>query len=328
MASMETQGRDVNMSEARIAGYRNLATKLWNAARFCEMNQCQTVKNFNENNVTLEINKWIVAKAKQATQEVTNNLDNYRFSDAANAVYQFAWGTFCDWYIELSKPVFYGDNEEQKIETRATAAWVLDRILLILHPFMPFITTELWNNTPNRDCKLIHSKWIRNEQINENSLKEIDWAIDLISSIRSLRAEMNIPASVKLSLKLKDANEQSQNNVKSLENIICSLARLENIECVDCNCQITPDMLQNVFKETTILLPLKGIVDFTAERERLTKELESLNKNLEGYARKLNNASFIERAPAAVVAEEKRRQTEALENKAKVEEALSRIANF
>jgi len=328
MASMETQGRDVNMSEARIAGYRNFATKLWNAARFCEMNQCQTVKNFNENNVTLEINKWIVAKAKQATQEVTNNLDNYRFSDAANAVYQFAWGTFCDWYIELSKPVFYGDNEEQKIETRATAAWVLDRILLILHPFMPFITTELWNNTPNRDCKLIHSKWIRNEQINENSLKEIDWAIDLISSIRSLRAEMNIPASVKLSLKLKDANEQSQNNVKSLENIICSLARLENIECVDCNCQITPDMLQNVFKETTILLPLKGIVDFTAERERLTKELESLNKNLEGYARKLNNASFIERAPAAVVAEEKRRQTEALENKAKVEEALSRIANF
>ena len=328
MASMETQGRDVNMSEARIAGYRNFATKLWNAARFCEMNQCQTVKNFNENNVTLEINKWIVAKAKQATQEVTNNLDNYRFSDAANAVYQFAWGTFCDWYIELSKPVFYGDNEEHKIETRATAAWVLDRILLILHPFMPFITTELWNNTPNRDCKLIHSKWIRNEQINENSLREIDWAIDLISSIRSLRAEMNIPASAKLSLKLKDANEQSQNNVKSLENIICSLARLENIECVDCNCQITPDMLQNVFKETTILLPLKGIVDFTAERERLTKELESLNKNLEGYARKLNNASFVERAPAAVVAEEKRRQTEALENKAKVEEALSRIANF
>ena len=328
MAAMETQGRDVNMSEARIAGYRNFATKLWNAARFCEMNECTTIKDFDENNVKLEINKWIVAKAKQATKEVTDNLNNYRFSDAANAVYQFAWGTFCDWYIELSKPVFYGEDETQKAETRATAAWVLDRILLILHPFMPFITTELWNNNPSRDCKLINCPWINNEQINEDSLKEIDWAIDLISSIRSLRAEMNIPAGAKLSLKLKDANEQSQNNVTSLEKIICSLARLENIECVDCNCPITPDMLQNVFKESTLLLPLKGIVDFTAERERLNKELESLNKNLEGYARKLNNASFVERAPAAVVAEEKRRQTEALENKVKVEEALARIANF
>ena len=328
MAAMETQGRDVNMSEARIAGYRNFATKLWNAARFCEMNECKTIKSFNENNVKLEINKWVIAKAKQATKDVTANLDNYRFSDAANAVYQFAWGTFCDWYIELSKPVFYGDNEEQKAETRATAAWALDRILLILHPFMPFITTELWNNNPDRDCKLIHSQWIKDEVIDSNSLNEIDWAIDLISSIRSLRAEMNIPAGTKLSVKLKDANTQSRNNIQSLENIICSLARLENIECVDCNCPITSDMVQNVFKESTILLPLKGIVDFSAERERLNKELANLNKNLEGYARKLNNASFVERAPEAVVAEEKRRQAEALENKAKIEEALARIANF
>ena len=328
MAAMETQGRDVNMSEARIAGYRNFATKLWNAARFCEMNECKTVKGFDENSAKLAINKWIIAKAKQATKEVTDNLDSFRFSDAANAVYQFAWGTFCDWYIELSKPVFYGDDEAQKVETRAVAAWVLDRILLILHPFMPFITTELWNNTAERDTKLIHAHWIRNEQIDTNALSEIDWAIDLISSIRSLRAEMNIPAGAKLSIKLKDANSISQNNVKMLEKLICSLARLENIECVDCNCPITSDMVQNVFKEATILLPLKGVIDFAAERERLNKELANLNKNIEGYARKLGNAAFVERAPAAVVAEEKRRQAEALENKAKIEEALHRIANF
>ncbi len=328
MAAMETQGRDVNMSEARIAGYRNFATKLWNAARFCEMNECKTVKGFDENSAKLAINKWIIAKAKQAAKEVTDNLDSFRFSDAANAVYQFAWGTFCDWYIELTKPVFYGDNEEQKAETRAVAAWVLDRILLILHPFMPFITTELWNNTAERDTKLIHARWVRDEQIDTNALSEIDWAIDLISSIRSLRAEMNIPAGAKLSIKLKDANNVSQNNVKTLEKLICSLARLENIECVDCNCPITSDMVQNVFKEATILLPLKGVIDFAAERERLNKELANLNKNIEGYARKLGNASFVERAPAAVVAEEKRRQAEALENKAKIEEALHRIANF
>lgn len=329
MAAMETQGRDVNMSEARIAGYRNFATKLWNAARFCEMNECKTVKGFDENKVELGINKWIVAKAKQATAEVTQNLDSYRFSDAANAVYQFAWGTFCDWYIELSKPVFYGEDEAAKAETRATAAWVLDRILLILHPFMPFVTTELWNNTcAERDCKLIHAAWPLNEKIDESALAEIDWAIDLISSVRSLRAEMNLPAGAKLNIILKDADKQSQANVAELNKIICSLARLEKIECAGGDCAVTPDMVQHVFKECTILLPLKGVVDFAAERERLNKELESLNKNIEGYARKLGNAGFVERAPAQVVAEERRRQAEAEEKKAKVEEALARIANF
>ena len=329
MAAMETQGRDVNMSEARIAGYRNFATKLWNAARFCEMNECKTVKEFDENKVELAINKWIVAKAKQATADVTQNLNSYRFSDAANAVYQFAWGSFCDWYIELSKPVFYGDDEVAKVETRATAAWVLDRILTILHPFMPFITTELWNNTcENRECKLVHTAWPLNEDIDENALTQIDWAIDLISSVRSLRAEMNLPAGAKLNIILKDADKTSQANIASLNNIICSLARLEKIECADDKYEVTPDMVQHVFKECTILLPLKGVVDFAAERERLNKELDILNKNIEGYVRKLSNASFIERAPAQVVAEEKRRQAEAEEKKAKVEEALARIANF
>ena len=329
MAAMETQGRDVNMSEARIAGYRNFATKLWNAARFCEMNECKTIKGFDETKAELGINKWIIAKAKQATAEVTQNLNAYRFSDAANAVYQFAWGTFCDWYIELSKPVFYGEDEAAKAETRAVAAWVLDRILTILHPFMPFITTELWNNTcDERECKLIHASWPLNEKIDESALAQIDWAVELISSVRSLRAEMNLPAGAKLSIILKDAASQSQANVAELNKIICSLARLEKIECAGADCQITPDMVQHVFKECTILLPLKGVVDFAAERERLNKELENLKKNIEGYARKLGNAGFVERAPAQVVAEERRRQAEAEEKKAKVEEALARIANF
>ena len=329
MAAMETQGRDINMSEARIAGYRNFATKLWNAARFGEMNECKLVKGFDENSVKLAVNKWIIAKAKQASKEVTDNLDAFRFSDAANAVYQFVWGSFCDWYIEMVKPVFYGENESEKAETRAAFAWVLDRILVILHPFMPFITTELWNNTcDDRDCKLIKAAWPLNEQINETALNDIDWAIELISSIRSLRASMNLPAGAKLNVYLKDASSHSCENLKSFNKIICSLARLENLECFAAGAEITKDMVQSVFKEATILLPLKGVVDFAAEKERLNKELEALNKNLEGYARKLGNPSFVERAPAAVVEEEKRRQAEALENKAKVEEALERIANF
>ncbi len=328
MAAMETQGRDVNMSESRIAGYRNFATKLWNAARFCEMNECKPVAGFDENSVKLPVNKWIVAKAKQASKEVTEYLNAYRFSDAANAVYQFAWGTFCDWYIELSKPIFYGENAEETVETRATAAWVLDRILMILHPFMPFITTELWNNISERNVKLIHAQWPLNEKIDTEALGEIDWAVDLISVVRSLRSGMNIPAGAKLTIYLKDANVSSLANLQNLNKMICTLARLEKIEAFGANQEISKDMVQQVFKEAVILMPLKGVVDFAAEKERLSKELETLNKNLEGYARKLSNPSFVERAPAAVVEEEKRRQAEALENKAKVEEALERIANF
>lgn len=328
MAAMETQGRDINMSEARIAGYRNFATKLWNAARFGEMNECALVKSFDENAVKHPVNKWIIAKAKQATKEVTDNLNAFRFSDSANAVYQFVWGSFCDWYIEMIKPIFYGSNEAEKAETRAAFAWVLDRILVILHPFMPFITTELWNNTAERDVKLIHAPWPQAEAVDENALNDIDWVIDLVSTVRSLRSSMNLPAGAKLTAYLKGANAKSAENLKTFNQIICSLARLEKLETFAENAEVTKDMVQNVFREAVLLLPLKGVVDFTAERERLQKELDTLNKNLDGYARKLGNPSFVERAPAAVVEEEKRRQSESLENKAKVEEALARIANL
>ena len=326
MAAMETQGRDINLNESRIAGYRNFATKLWNAARFGEMNGCQGRKDFDEKTVQHPVNKWIVAKAKQATKEVTDNLNNYRFSDTANAVYQFVWGTFCDWYIEMIKPIFYGNNEAEKAETKACFAWVLDRILVILHPFMPFITTELWNNTQQREVKLIHAAWPMAEEVNLEAINDIDWAIDLISAIRSLRAEMNLPASAKLNITLSGAGEDSRQHAAAFNTIICSLARLESLSCQ--NVEVTPDMVQSVFKECTMLLPLKGVIDFAAERDRLKKELETLNKNLEGYARKLSNPNFVEKAPQAVVEEEKRRQAEALENKAKVEKALARIANF
>ncbi|MBE6445018.1 MAG: valine--tRNA ligase [Alphaproteobacteria bacterium] len=326
MAAMETQGRDINMSEARVAGYRNFATKLWNAARFGEMNECKLAEDFNPDNCKYDVNKWIIAKARETTKQVTENLNNYRFSDAANAVYQFVWGAFCDWYIEMSKPIFYGEDAIAKSETRSAFAWVLDRILVILHPFMPFITTELWDNIAERNCSLIHMAWPTDKNIDTNALNKIDWTIDLISAIRSLRAEMNLPAGTKLTVYIKDASEASKQQLTNFNDIICTLARLEKAEAY--NGEISSDMAQAVFKEATLLLPLKGVVDFAAERERLNKELDVLNKNLEGYARKLGNPSFVERAPVAVVEEEKRRQAEALENKAKVEEALSRIANF
>ena len=327
MAAMETQGRDINLSESRVAGYRNFATKLWNAARFCEMNGCKLPEDFSPDSVKLEVNKWIVAKADAATVEVTRHLNDFRFSDAANAIYQFVWGTFCDWYIELTKPIFYGENAEDIAETKATAAWVLDRILVVLHPFMPFITTELWNNLAERKVKLIHAPWPQVKAMRP-AAPAIDWAIDLISTIRSLRSEMNLPASAKLHVYLKNMSSDSAAYLQDMQTLVCSLARLENVELFADGQEITKDMVQNVFKEGVLLLPLKGVVDFAAERERLNKELENLNRNLENYARKLSNQSFVERAPANVVAEEKRRQAEAMENKTKVEEALARIVGL
>ncbi len=326
MASSETQGRDINLSDSRIQGYRNFATKLWNAARFCEMNECYSVKDFDINSAKLAINKWVIAKAKEATKDVTDSLNSYRFSEAANAVYQFVWGTFCDWYIELTKPVFYGENAEDIRETRAVAAWVLDRILTILHPFMPFVTTELWNNLTIRSQKLIKAEWPQNEMISDSDKYDIDWSIDLISAIRSLRSSMNLPAGAKLTAYVK-TNSADLQILDKQNKLICTLARLESLSPLG-NTEITKDMVQTVSRDATILIPLKGVVDFAAERERLNKELETLNKNLDGYARKLSNESFVAKAPAKVVEEEKRRQAEAMENKAKVEEALARIANF
>lgn len=327
MAAMETQGRDINLSDSRIQGYRNFATKLWNAARFCEMNECYSVKDFDVTSAKLEISKWIMAKAKEASAEVTENLNSFRFSDAANAVYQFIWGTFCDWYIELIKPIFYGENADEIKEIRAVTAWTLDRILVMLHPFMPFITEELWDNLTIRSGKLIHAVWPADEMVNAADKNEIDRAIDIISAIRSLRASMNLPAGAKLHAFVKDASAVTLTTIERQKTLICKLARLEELDALG-NRDVTKDMVQTVSREAAILIPLKGVVDFEAERARLQKELETLNKNLEGYSRKLSNESFVAKAPAAVVAEEKRRQAEAQENKAKIEEALARIANF
>ncbi len=314
MAASETQGRDINLSDSRIQGYRNFATKLWNAARFCEMNECYSVTDFDVTSAKLEINKWIIAKAKEATKDVTDNLNDYRFSEAANAIYQFTWGTFCDWYIELTKSVFYGENAEDIRETRAVAAWVLDRILVVLHPFMPFITAELWNNLAARDTKLIKASWPSNENINDADKYEIDRTVDFISAIRSLRAGMNLPASAKLTVYVKSTADDL-NIIEKQNKMICSLARLNEISTLG-NREISQDMAQTASKDAVMYIPLKGVIDF------------ALNKNLDGYARKLSNESFVAKAPAAVVAEEKRRQAEAMENKARVEEALARIANF
>ncbi len=323
MAAMETQGRDINMSEARIAGYRNFATKLWNATRFGEMNDVDFRAEFDEGKAQSQVNRWIIAKAKEATNEVSRSLDNFRFSDAANAVYQFVWGDFCDWYIEMSKPVLYGENETEKAESKAVFAWVLKRIMLILHPFMPFITTRIWNSW-GMQSELMLQNWIRDEKIDTQAEKAVDWVIEVVSKIRSLRVEMNLPAGAKLKAYLQGASE-AKDYLADMDKIICSLARLEFLQIRED--EATQDMVQVVTSKGVILLALQGVMDFTVECERLTKEITALEHNLRSYEAKLNNPAFVEKAPEKVVAEERRRQAEALDKKKKLEEALSKIKN-
>ena len=324
MAAMETQGRDINMNEARIAGYRNFATKLWNAARYGEMNAIDFVADFDENKAQSQINLWIVAKAKETTKEVSRNLDNFRFSDAANAVYQFVWGDFCDWYIEMSKPVLYSENEKEKAETKATFAWVLKRIMLILHPFMPFITTQIWNSLGLGDKELMLQNWIRDEKVDLQAEKAVDWVIEVVSKIRSLRVEMNLPAGAKLKAYLQGAGSIAKHCLEDMGNVVCSLAKLEFLQISEE--AESKNMAQVVTSDGVVLLSLQGVIDFAAERERLQKELAQIEKNLQGYAAKLSNPAFVDKAPEKVVAEERRRQDEALAKKQKIMDAIKKLA--
>ena len=324
MAVMETQGRDISMDKKRVEGYRNFATKLWNAARFCEMNECKPVANFDETKISHPVNAWIVNKVKQASNDVSNNLDAYRYSDAANAVYKFAWGEFCDWYIEMVKPIFYGDDEALKSETRATAAWVLDRILVILHPFMPFITEELWQNITNRDEKLIHQLWDRYNNVDEKSLRDIDWAVGLITSIRSLRSEMNVKPSLKINIMLKDLSDDNIKALNSAKDIIKFLARVEDINVFESDA-IAEGTAQIVYEESTILMPLAGIIDVDAEKSRLEKELSKQEAEADSLRGRLNNQGFVSKAPAQVVEEQRQKLGDLDIAIAKVKEALDRL---
>ncbi|MBQ8677667.1 MAG: valine--tRNA ligase [Alphaproteobacteria bacterium] len=325
MAAMETQGRDINMNEARIAGYRNFATKLWNAARYGEMNGVDFGHDIDVNTVEGKINRWVIAKAEKTISKVGRDLESFRFADAANAVYQFAWGDFCDWYIEMSKPVLYGDDEKAKAETRGVFAYVLRRIMLMGHPFMPFITTQIWQSL-QMGGELMLQSWPTSRKSNGDEGKAVDWVIEVVSAIRSLRAEMNLPAGAKLKAYLSGCSKEACGYAKEMGEVVCALAKLEFLEQLAG--EAASSMVQVGLTDGVVLLELKGVVDFAAEYERLSKNLAQLDKNLQGYAEKLGNAAFVERAPQKVVEEEKKRQEEALAARAKVEAALARLKNL
>jgi valyl-tRNA synthetase len=328
MAAMAAQGRDIKLSLQRVEGYRNFATKLWNAARFCEMNGCIRVPGFDPAKANTTLNKWIYTEIEAAAAAVTQALEGYRFNDAAGEVYRFVWNKFCDWYVEFAKPVFMGSDAEAKAETQAMAAWALDEILKLLHPFMPFVTEELWavlgEAGPARETLLCLADWPEPaKKADRKAAEEVNWVIDLISEIRSLRSEMNVPGGAMLPLTIAGADKETKARSKRYESFLRRLARLSSITIAE-----TPPggSAQFVLGEATMALALANVIDLAAEQDRLTKEIGKLEHEIEKIDARFANEQFMAKAPEEVVEENRERRAEAEAAALKLKAALKRLA--
>jgi len=328
LAAMAAQGRDIKLSTQRVEGYRNFGTKLWNAYRFCEMNEALEVGDFDPASATQTVNKWIIGEVARTAQKVSDELDAFRFNEAAGALYRFIWNNFCDWYLEFIKPLLNGDDDAVITETRQTAAWVMEHILTLLHPFMPYITEHLWSQTHND--MLIVRAWpeLDGALVNESANAEIELAIKLITDVRTTRAEMNVPAGAKIGVAVRAGEEPAfgplVDDSSVLNPVIKRLARIEDVESV--GDAFPAGTAQLAFGEATLGLLLAGAIDIDAERARLNKEIEKAAKEVKGLEGRLNNESFIAKAPAHVVEEQRRRKEEAEGLIETLNAALDRLA--
>ena len=319
-------GRDVLIGDSRVETYRNFATKIWNAAKFTQLNNCVVDPAFNPKSVQLPLNKWLISKVAKTADSISKSIEEYQFNDASNTVYHFAWGTFCDWYLELTKPILNGSDTRAADETRKTTAWALDQILKMMHPFMPFITEEIWANTAERSEMLMATSWPKYmDCVDEVAEKQIDFLIGMISSIRSVRVEMNVPPSIKAQLLIKDAQENEADLIRSNQILLSQLARLESIDFVN---EAPKGSVQKIFGTITLALPLAGLIDVAAEKERLMKEREKLASYLKGLDAKLSNEAFVSKAPANIIADQRQKQAETRSSIEKIDEAYNRLADL
>jgi valyl-tRNA synthetase len=321
LAAMAAQGRDIKLSTQRVEGYRNFATKLWNAARFVEMNEASAPAGFDPATARETLNRWIAHETAKAAREVTEALDAFKFNEAAGAAYRFVWNIYCDWYLEFSKPLLTGPDGPAKTETRAMVAWARDQILKILHPFMPFITEELWDVTgTKRDGLLALAQWPSFDNLtNDDAEAEIGWVVDLVTAIRSIRAEMNITAQIPLVLV---AGAETQTRAARWAEFIKRLARVSEMSFAAAAPQ---GAVQLVVRGEVAALPLKGVIDLAAERARLDKEMAKAEADIRRVDAKLANEKFVVNAPEEIVEEEKEKREEAVARKAKIAEAQQRL---
>ncbi len=327
LSAMAAQGRDIKLSVQRVEGYRNFATKIWNAARFAEMNGCRRVDGFDPRAVTQTLNRWALGECAKAVDEVAAGIQAYKFNEAALAAYRFVWNVFCDWTLELAKPVLQGGDSPEKDETRATIAFVFDEICKLLHPFMPFLTEELWaikgEEGPKRGTILALTPWPELPGLVDPAAEaEIGWVVDLVTEVRSARSETNVPAGAQIPLVLVNPSADVQARVGRWGDIVRRLARLSEIATADA---APKSSIQLLIRGEVAALPLEGVIDLAAERARLTKEIQKLDAEVSKIDAKLGNADFLKRAPEEVVEEQRERRDEALSRKTKMEEALGRL---
>ena len=335
LAAMAAQGRDIKLSTQRVEGYRNFATKIWNAARFAEINGCLRVAGFDPAAVKQPLNRWILSEAARTAEEVASGIPTFRFNEAAGSAYRFVWNQFCDWYLELAKPVLQGEgaSAEDKAETQATVAYVIDLICQLLHPFMPFLTEELWAQkagagapralTAGDDAMVCLTRWPELSALKDEAAEaEIGFVVDLISDIRSVRSEVNVPAGTQAPLVLVGASEWTRHSVEAWAPMIQRLARISEISFET----VAPaQSAQIIVRGEVAALPLAGLIDLEVEKARLMKELAKLEQDVATVDRKLGNPDFMARAPEEIVEENRERRAAALARMAKIREALERL---
>jgi valyl-tRNA synthetase len=324
LARGAAQGHDIKLSPQMVETNRNFATKLWNACRFAEMNEAETVPGFDPSSVKGVVNQWIISQFADALGDVEKALDDYRFNDAANRIYQFVWNSYCDWYVELTKPIFVGLDEDAKKETRATLAYVRDEILKILHPFMPFITEELWKVTASkgRETLLALTAWPGEQPYFMDAHEEVGWLIELITTVRSVRAEMNVPPSSLIQLELVNPSPLTQARAERWDAAFNRLARISGTTFRE---KASDGAVQLVIGGEVAALPLKGVIDLAAEKVRLDKEIAKADADIKRVDAKLDNEKFVANAPDEIVEEEREKREAAVARKTKIQEALERL---
>jgi valyl-tRNA synthetase len=326
LAALAVPGRDVKLAESRVAGYRNFATKLWNAARFCQVNGCALDLAFEPARCRQQINRWAVGRIVDLAARVEAALADYKYNEAAHALYHGVWGEFCDWYLELAKPIIGGADNAAAAETRAAVAWALGELLHLLHPFMPFITEELWQQALGRSEPLIAARWpiYSSAMVDNIATADLDWVIRLVSEIRAVRSEMSVPPAALLPAVVREASRATKERLEAYGDFIRRLARLSDLSLGT----RANGAVQIVVEEATVMLALAGHIDVERERARLSKEMNRMIGEARRLEQKLANVEFIAKAPPEVVEDQRERLAEATAARAKLASALERLASL
>ena len=323
LTAMAAQGRDIKLSEERIAGYRNFSTKIWNGCKFLEFNECISELDTDLNFINLQINKWIIENYNQLNSKVKKSIVEYKFNDAADALYQFIWRDYCDWYIEFIKPILNNaeDIESQK-ETKSVSIKIMKNVLLMLHPIMPYVTEEIFEKLFESNKLAISSSW-PNLIETETSLKNgIGLTIDIVSAIRSIRVEKNIPNKSRPTILLKNVNQEKKIIIEENNNLILNLAKLNQIKFLSKQHEENEKSIVTTVDEIILMIPTDGLIDIEAEKNRLSKELENITNEIEIIDKRLNNPSFLEKAPPNVIEDVKTKKTIFNQRKSEINKAL------